>query len=202
MELSNERQFPFSMETAWAALHKPAMLDVEPGAEVHEVSAERWEARNKEAGTVTVYTASYDEEGKTLTIEGESTAKSDHDFLYLTLKEDGAKSVTLEIKIEIHTGAHLIARALGAVFAKPCRRSCAGTFITTLRRCARGKKRSGCRRPNWTVLRKRFLKRSNPKKDRKALERRPSGLLQFYSLRIFFFHFRRHKCVSRPSSRS
>lgn len=119
MELSNERQFPFSMETAWAALHKPAMLDVEPGAEVHEVSAERWEARNKEAGTVTVYTASYDEEGKTLTIEGESTAKSDHDFLYLTLKEDGAKSVTLEIKIEIHTGAHLIARALGAVFAKP-----------------------------------------------------------------------------------
>lgn len=127
---------------------------------------------------MTVYTASYDEEGKTLTIEGESTAKSDHDFLYLTLKEDGAKSVTLEIKIEIHTGAHLIARALGAVFAKPCRRSCAGTFITTLRRCARGKKRSGCRRPNWTVLRKRFLKRSNPKKTGRLSN---EGLPVFYS---------------------
>lgn len=36
MTLSNTKEFPFSMETAWAALHKPAMLDVEPGAEVRK----------------------------------------------------------------------------------------------------------------------------------------------------------------------
>ena len=36
-----------------------------------------------------------------------------------TLKELDAQKVSLEIRIEINTGVHLIAKALGAVFAKP-----------------------------------------------------------------------------------
>ena len=119
MTLSNTKEFPFSMETAWAALHKPAMLDVEPGAEVKVISDTKWEAHNDEAKTVNTYTASFDDEKKVLTIECASSAKAGHDFTYLTLKELDAQKVSLEIRIEINTGVHLMAKALGAVFAKP-----------------------------------------------------------------------------------
>ena len=40
MNLSSTKEFPFSMETAWAALHKPAMLDVEPGSEVKVIQTQ------------------------------------------------------------------------------------------------------------------------------------------------------------------
>ncbi len=119
MKLSSTKEFPFSMETAWAALHKPMMLDVEPGAEVKVISDTEWEAHDEEAGTVSTYTASFDEERKMLIIDGVSNVKPDHDFTYLTLKEVDPQTVSLEIRIEVNTGIHLIAKALGAIFAKP-----------------------------------------------------------------------------------
>ena len=54
-----------------------------------------------------------------MTIESESSAKHDHDYMYFTLKEVSEERVSLEIVIEIHTGTHLLAKALGAIFAKP-----------------------------------------------------------------------------------
>lgn len=119
MKLQNTKEFPFSMDTAWAALHQPAKLDVEPGAEVHEISDTKWEAHSKEAGTVNTYEASFDDEKKTLTIESVSSAKHDHDFMYFILTEIAPDKVSLEIVIEINTGVHLLAKALGAIFAKP-----------------------------------------------------------------------------------
>ena len=119
MKLNSTKEFPFSIDVAWAALHQPAKLDVEPGAEVHEISDTKWEAHSKDAGTVNTYEASYDDVNKVMTIESESSAKHDHDYMYFTLKEVSAERVSLEIVIEIHTGTHLLAKALGAIFAKP-----------------------------------------------------------------------------------
>lgn len=119
MNLSSTKEFPFSMETAWAALHKPAMLDVEPGSEVKVISDTEWEAHNSEAKTETLYKASFDEGSRTLTIEGISKEKAQHDFIYLSLEELAPEKVSLTIRIEINTGVHLIAKALGALFAKP-----------------------------------------------------------------------------------
>ena len=42
MKLNSTKEFPFSIDVAWAALHQPAKLDVEPGAEVHEISDTKW----------------------------------------------------------------------------------------------------------------------------------------------------------------
>lgn len=119
MKLSSTKEFPFSMENAWAALHKPAMLDVEPGSEVQVISDVKWEAHNNDAGTVTTYTASFDEENKILIIDSISNVNPHHDSMYLTLKEIDSEKVSLDIRIEINTGVHLIAKALGAIFAKP-----------------------------------------------------------------------------------
>ena len=47
MKLNSTKEFPFSIDVAWAALHQPAKLDVEPGAEVHEISDTKWEAHSK-----------------------------------------------------------------------------------------------------------------------------------------------------------
>ena len=119
MKLESKKEFPYSMETAWAALHSPAKLDVNPGAQVREISDTEWETHDTETGVVTTYTASYDESGKVLTIEGAGDGKSGHDFIYLTLDQVDPDRVSLEILIEINTGVHLIAKALGALFAKP-----------------------------------------------------------------------------------
>lgn len=119
MKLNSTKEFPFSIDVAWAALHQPVKLDVEPGAEVHEISDTKWEAHSKDAGTVNTYEASYNDVNKVMTIESESSAKHDHDYMYFTLKEVSAERVSLEIVIEIHTGTHLLAKALGAIFAKP-----------------------------------------------------------------------------------
>ena len=54
-----------------------------------------------------------------VTIEGISDQKSSHDFIYLTLREVSPEEVELEISVEINTGMHLIAKALGALFSKP-----------------------------------------------------------------------------------
>lgn len=119
MKLESTKAFPFSMETAWAALHKPAMLDVEVGSEVRVISDTTWEAHNKDSGTVTAYSASFDEENKVLIIDGVSSVDGHHDHMYLTLTELAPDRVSLEIVIEINTGLHLIAKALGALLAKP-----------------------------------------------------------------------------------
>ena len=42
------KEFPFSMDVAWTAFHKPAELDVEPRAETHIISDTKWEACSKE----------------------------------------------------------------------------------------------------------------------------------------------------------
>lgn len=38
MKLNSTKDFPFSMETGWKALHSPASLDVEPGSTVEVLS--------------------------------------------------------------------------------------------------------------------------------------------------------------------
>lgn len=119
MKLNSTKEFPFSIDVAWAALHQPAKLDVEPGAEVHEISDTKWEAHSKDAGTVNTYEASYDDVNKVMTIESESSAMHGHDHMYFTLKEVGPERVSLDIVIEINTGVHLLAKALGYLFAKP-----------------------------------------------------------------------------------
>lgn len=119
MKLNSTKEFPYSIDTAWEALHHPAKLDVEPGSEVHEISDIKWEACSSDGGTVNTYMASYDDENKILTIESVSNVKRGHDYMYLTLKEIGPEKVSLDISIEIHTGVHLVAKALGAALAKP-----------------------------------------------------------------------------------
>ncbi len=74
---------------------------------------------NGKTTAVTHYTASFDEEKKVVTIEGVSDQKNSHDFIYLTLREKGPEEVELEISVEINTGMHLIAKALGTLFSKP-----------------------------------------------------------------------------------
>lgn len=122
MKLEVSQTFPYTMEVAWKALHQPSKLDVELGAQVQEISATEWEARNEEANTITKYVASFNDVEKKLTIEGASNKKHDHDFIYLTLKEVDAERVSLTIEIEIDTGMHLIARALGALLAAPMKK--------------------------------------------------------------------------------
>lgn len=119
MKLNSSKEFTVSMETAWQALHQPGRLDVEPGSTVKLISDTEWEARNSDSGSVTVYTASFDEENKKVVIEGASNKKHDHDFIYLTLTEAADDKVKLDIEVKINTGAHFVAKALGALIAKP-----------------------------------------------------------------------------------
>ena len=42
-----------------------------------------------------------------------------HDHIYLTLTQPSDDHIQLEIQIEISTGVHFIAKALGALIAKP-----------------------------------------------------------------------------------
>lgn len=122
MKFTSSKEFSFPMETAWQALHKTSSLDVSPGSEVTVISDSEWQTRlenSKGDPAVTKYSASYDEEKKIVTIEGVSDQKKGHDFIYLTLEEVADESVKLSIEVEIDTGMHLIAKALGAVFLKP-----------------------------------------------------------------------------------
>ena len=118
MELLAAKEFPFSMETAWEALQQPAKLDVEPGSKVVERSATEWEAHNLEAKTCNVYTASFDEANRQVTIEGKSEKKHERDYIYLTLTEAG-EGVCLDVKVEINTGAHLLAKLVGKLISGP-----------------------------------------------------------------------------------
>lgn len=122
MELTNKKSFPFTMATAWEALHKASSLDVEPGSKVEVVSDSEWKAMTFDTAgkelSITTYTASFDEEAKKVTIEGVSNKKHDHDFIYLTLTEEDASNVSLEIDIEINLGVHLLARALAPFVMK------------------------------------------------------------------------------------
>lgn len=123
MKFSNTKKFKYPIETGWKALHCPASLDIAPGSKVTVISDIEWKAEtvgsDGQTTAVTHYTASFDEEKKVVTIEGVSDQKSSHDFIYLTLREEGPEEVELEISVEINTGMHLIAKALGTLFSKP-----------------------------------------------------------------------------------
>ncbi len=123
MRFKHEKEFTFTMDTAWKALHKPSSLDVSPGSEVTVISDTEWTSKttgsDNKTLTATHYSAGFDEEKKQVTIEGVSDNKKGHDFIYLTLEEVSAESVKLIIEVEINTGAHFIAKAVGAVLSKP-----------------------------------------------------------------------------------
>lgn len=123
MRFQHEQNFPFTMDTAWKALHKPSSLDVAPGSDVTVISDTEWTARtegsDKKTLTTTNYKATLDEEKKQVMIEGVSDTKRGHDFIYLTLEEVSSEEVKLVIEVEINTGIHFIAKAVGTLLAKP-----------------------------------------------------------------------------------
>lgn len=116
MELEKTKTFPFSMDTAWDALHKASSLDVEPGSTADVISDTEWISHTYDnAGkerTSTHYIASFDDDAKLVTIEGTSNAKHAHDFIYLQLKEEADAQVSLDVKIEINLGMNLVAKAM------------------------------------------------------------------------------------------
>lgn len=75
MKLNSSKEFAFSMDTAWNVLHQPSRLDVEPGSVVKPLSDAQWEAHNADTGSVTTYTASFDDENKKVTPESISWQK-------------------------------------------------------------------------------------------------------------------------------
>ncbi len=78
MKLHGTKEFPFSMETGWAALHFPAKLDVEPGSRVEVLSDTEWLAHNETNGkevSCTHYIASFDEEKNRLSSKAKAFRK-------------------------------------------------------------------------------------------------------------------------------
>lgn len=122
MEMSKTKSFDFSMDTAWEALHKASSLDVEPGAKVEVISDVEWKARTHDQHgkeiSCTHYTASFDDAEKVVTIEGVSSVKKVHDYIYLRLSGESAGQVSLKIDIEINLGLNLIARAIAPMVKK------------------------------------------------------------------------------------
>lgn len=123
MRFKHEQTFPFTIDTAWKALHKPSSLDISPGSEVTVISDTEWTTQaigsDEKVLTTTHYTAAFDDEEKRVTIEGISDTKKGHDFIYLTLEEVSSKESKLIIEVEINTGIHFIAKAVGALLSKP-----------------------------------------------------------------------------------
>lgn len=123
MRFKHEHTFPFTMDNAWKALHKPSSLDISPGSDVTVISDTEWKTQttgsNEEVLTTTHYTATFDDEKKRVTIEGISDTKKGHDFIYLTLEEVSSDELKLIIEVEINTGIHFIAKAVGALLSKP-----------------------------------------------------------------------------------
>ena len=140
MKLSSSKKFHFSMDVAWEALHKTSQLDVELGSTVKVIFDTQWEAHNEEFDSVTVYTASFDESEKKGLIEGSSHKKHEHDFIYLTLISLDDQEVQLDIEVQINTGVHFIAKALGALIAKPAQEIISKQFIIILKPYVQGKK--------------------------------------------------------------
>lgn len=123
MRFKHERTFPFTMDNAWKALHKPSSLDISPGSNVTVISDTEWTAQttdsNEKVLTTTHYTAAFDDEEKRVTIEGISDTKRGHDFIYLTLEEVSSEELKLIIEVEINTGIHFIAKAVSVLLSKP-----------------------------------------------------------------------------------
>lgn len=123
MRFKHEQTFPFTIDTAWEALHKPSSLDISPGSEVTVISDTEWTTQttgsDEKVLTTTHYTANFDDEEKRVTIEGISDTKRGHDFIYLTLEEVSSDELKLIIEVEINTGIHFIAKAVGALLSKP-----------------------------------------------------------------------------------
>lgn len=123
MRFKHAQTFPFTIDTAWKALHKPSSLDISPGSETTVTSDTEWTTQtigsDKKVLTTTHYTAAFDDEEKRVTIEGISDTKRGHDFIYLTLEEVSSEESKLIIEVEINTGIHFIAKAVGALLSKP-----------------------------------------------------------------------------------
>lgn len=123
MRFKHEQTFPFTIDAAWKALHKPSSLDISPGSEVNVISDTEWTAQtigsDGKALTTTHYTATFDDDEKRVTIEGISDTKKGHDFTYLILEEVSSEELKLIIEVEINTGIHFLAKAVGALLSKP-----------------------------------------------------------------------------------
>lgn len=87
------------------------------------ISDTEWTAKttssNEKTNVTTHYTSTFDEAKKQVIIEDVSDTKREHDYIYLTVTEVSASEVTLTIEVEINTGVHLLAKAVGAFFSKP-----------------------------------------------------------------------------------
>lgn len=123
MRFKHEQTFPFTIDTAWKALHKPSSLDISPGSEVTVISDTEWTTQtigsDEKVLTTTHYSAAFDDEEKRVTIEGISDTKRGHDFIYLTLEEVSSEESKFIIEVEINTGIHFIAKAVGALLSRP-----------------------------------------------------------------------------------
>lgn len=123
MRFRHEQTFPFTVDTAWKALHKPSSLDISPGSEVTVISDTEWTTQtigsDDKVLTTTHYTAAFDDDEKRVTIEGISDTKRGHDFIYLTLEKVSSEELKLIIEVEINTGIHFIAKAVAALLSKP-----------------------------------------------------------------------------------
>ena len=122
MELTNTKAYPFTIDTAWKALHKTSSLNVEPGSKVEIISDTEWKAHALDTAgkeiSCTHYTATFDEEKKIVTVESVSNKKHVHDFIYLELSKIDENHVELKVDMEINLGIHLIARAIAPFIKK------------------------------------------------------------------------------------
>ena len=123
MGFKHEQTFPFTMDTAWEALHKTSSLDVAPGNIVTVISDAEWTTHpadsEENTSATTYYIATFDNEKKRVTIKSTSDAKREPDFIYLTLEEISSAEVKLMIEVDINTGIHFIAKVVSALLLKP-----------------------------------------------------------------------------------
>lgn len=115
MEVINTKDFPYSLDIAWEALHKTSYLDIETGSRTEIISDSEWNSyvqiEGKDAGK-THYTTTFDDARKIATVEGVSDVKKVHDFIYLELTEINPGHVSLKVDIVINLGLHVVARLI------------------------------------------------------------------------------------------
>lgn len=162
MKITNAKEFPYTMDTAWKALHKPSSLDVSPGSVVTVISDTEWKGETVDntgkAISTEHYTSSFDEEKKMVTIEGVSDKKRGHDFIYLTLTELAADKVKLEIDVEIPTGVHLISKVVGSLLEKPMEKIICRHIFRNFERLCEGKEPKRMTQEEITEQGKEFFK--------------------------------------------
>lgn len=116
MKLTNTKEFPFSMEVAWVALHNTISLDIDAGSTKEKVSDTEWHSYVEgHPNDQSHYVTTFQEDEKTAVIESTSTSKKEHDFTTLTLTAIGEDRVSLKVDMEINLGMHLFARISGLI---------------------------------------------------------------------------------------